>query len=101
MTRSVLSSVSTSGRALPSRDGHLPDVRLRNFFLPNPSFEDGIYELNDVLRGLPTSASNADSRDHLLQQGLLSPSFSPTSASSSRANVSGHISRHVTHLKYL
>ena len=63
MTRSVLSGVSAKGRDFPSRDGRLPANALRRPLpRPNPSFDGGICELLDVLRGLPTSASSSEIR---------------------------------------
>ena len=63
MTRSVLSGVSVKGRAFPLRDGRLPvDASRRPLVRPNPSFDGGICELLDVLRGLPTKPSSSDIR---------------------------------------
>lgn len=50
-------------RARLPRGGRLPPDALRCFLpLPNLSFEDGIYELDEALRGLPTIASSSDIR---------------------------------------
>ena len=55
-----LSGVSLSGRVLPSRAGRGPPDSLRRFrSRPIPSFDGGICEFTDVLRGLPTSASSS------------------------------------------
>src|SRR5579859_7061725 len=60
MTRSVLSGLSASGLAFPSRGGRLPAAGFRRFLpKPIPSFDGGTWELLDVLRGLPTRASSS------------------------------------------
>lgn len=49
---------------LPSRGGRMVVFRLRFLspFLPKSAFDGGMCELADVLRGLPTSALNSNTR---------------------------------------